>query len=106
MSNVNLTIGGRNFTVACADGEETHVAMLGKVVDDKLTSMGESAGQTEIRMLLYCSLLLADELHDVKNAAQTAADTAPSLPRLDNGTAARLGKIAEKLENLATHLEG
>ena len=29
MSNVTLSIGGRSYTVACAEGEESHVLGLG-----------------------------------------------------------------------------
>ena len=31
MSNVTLTVSGRQFTVACAEGEEAHIRKLGVV---------------------------------------------------------------------------
>jgi cell division protein ZapA len=103
MSNVNLDIGGRSFTVACADGEEAHIAMLGKLIDTKLQTMGGAVGQTETRMLLFAALLLADELHE-KNAG-----TAPASPPAQTATPAidpgKLETIATRLENLATQLE-
>ena len=34
MSNVNLEIGGRQYSVASADGEEEHVALLGRRIDE------------------------------------------------------------------------
>jgi cell division protein ZapA len=97
MSNVNLAIGGRNFTVACAAGEEAHVSGLGEMINAKIVSMGDFSSQSESRMLLFAALLLADEVHDA--AARRAAQAIP------DGTAERLGAIAEKLENLATRLE-
>ena len=33
MSNVTLDIAGRKFTVACAEGEEAHIAMLGQTIN-------------------------------------------------------------------------
>ncbi|MFV4725644.1 cell division protein ZapA, partial [Mycobacterium tuberculosis] len=66
MSNVTLQIGGRSFTVACAPGEEDHIAGLGRMIDAKLHSVGSTAGQSESRILLFAALLLADELHEMR----------------------------------------
>ena len=52
MSNVNLTIGGRSFTLACADGQDGHVENLGRLIDEKAAAAG-AVGQTETRMLLF-----------------------------------------------------
>jgi len=99
MSNVALSIGGRQFTVACAAGEEDHVRELGRAIDSRLSAMGDPRGQNESRMLLFAALLLADELHEAKSAP-----AAP--PPATAGLADRLGAIATRLENLADLLEG
>ncbi|MET0588640.1 MAG: cell division protein ZapA [Novosphingobium sp.] len=101
MSNLNLIIGGRPFTVACADGEEDHVTSLGKMIDAKLATMEPLTGQNEVRMLLFAALLLADELHDVRQKSPGAQAT--SLPP---GMADRLNTIAGQIENIALRLEG
>jgi cell division protein ZapA len=98
MSNVALDIGGRSFTVACAEGEEDHVADLGRMIAAKIATMGDMSSQSESRMLLFAALLLADELHDATKRPATAA--------LPDGSAERLERIAGRLENLATRLEG
>ena len=96
MSNVSLSIGGRSFTVACADGEEAHVAGLGQLIDAKVAAAG-AAGQTESRMLLFASLLLADEVHDLQSRAE-GGSCPPDL-------ADRLARVAGRIENLADLLE-
>ena len=101
MSNVTLSIGGRSYTVACAEGEESHVLGLGAMIHGKLAAMGEMAGQAETRMLLFASLLLADELHDAHKAAPPGANNNPVSPAM----ALRLDQLAERLENLAQRLE-
>lgn len=101
MSNVKLAIGGRQFTVACAEGEEAHVTGLGEMIAAKIDTMGDISSQSETRMLLFAALLLADELHDA-----TSRDAGAAAPGLPSGTAHRLEMIAERLENLATRLEG
>ena len=98
VSNVALSIGGRSFTVACADGEEGHIRGLGATIDSKLTAMGGAAGQSEARMLLFACLLLADELHDAQNGGAPA-------PVVSGVAPAQLDALATRLENLAAHLE-
>lgn len=104
MSNVTLEIGGRSFTVACAQGEEDHVAALGHMIGAKLSEMEGIASQSEARMLLFASLLLADELHELRSSP---AAPAPATP-IDDGLPSRadmLEVVADKLENLAARLE-
>ena len=102
MSNINLNIGGRTLTVACAPGEEDHIAGLGRMIDDKLNTMGGATGQTETRMLLFAALLLADELHDIRTGVTLPAAPAPVA---DPRVAERLETLATALEKCASHLE-
>ncbi|HYD25565.1 MAG TPA: cell division protein ZapA [Croceibacterium sp.] len=97
MSNVTLTIGGKHYTVACAEGEEAHIEMLGRTIDGKLTDMPSLAGQSDARTLLFAALLLADELHEGRGGAALAGD------ELD--TAVALESLAQRLEMLAARLE-
>lgn len=101
MSNVNLQIGGRSFTVACAAGEESHVVGLGRIIDSKLAAMEGGAGQSESRMLLFAALLLADEVHELRQVASKPT-AAPGPAGLEDA----LEGIALRIENLAQRLEG
>lgn len=108
MSNVRLTIGGRQFTVACAEGEEAHVTELGDMIAARIAAMGEISSQSETRMLLFAALLLADDLHEASARlaqAGAAPPPAPPSPPQPNGDGRRLEAIAERLENLAHRLE-
>ena len=97
MSNVTLTIGGRFYTVACAEGEEAHIEALGRTIDGKLHGLPNLSGQSEARTLLFAALLLADELHELRPGGSPAADgqAADALERL----ADTLESLAERLEN-------
>ena len=103
MSNVNLEIGGRQYSVASADGEEEHVALLGRRIDEKLRAMGGAAGQSESRMLLFAALLLADEIHEMtaRGGAPASSDDGPALGKVAEG----IDAAAQRLENLAADLE-
>jgi cell division protein ZapA len=102
MSNVTLTIGGRQYRVACADGQEDHIVRLGAAIDEKLSTMGDNAGPNEARALLFAALLLADEIYELKQ--QPAAPAPP--PDTGPDPAPALEALAERLEKLAASLEG
>ena len=106
MSNVDVSIGGRDFKVACAAGEEDHIRDLGMMIDSKVSGLG-MAGQSEARMLLFASLLLADEVHEAKFRSGFGEVSAPAVaPSDDAELADRLESIAAALEKCAAHLEG
>jgi cell division protein ZapA len=98
MSNVTLTIGGRFYTVACAEGEEAHIEALGRTIDRKLAGMPNLSGQSEARTLLFAALLLADEVHELRSGQAT--------PAADDRAADALESLADRLEALAAELEG
>ena len=104
MSNVTLSIGGRSYTVACAEGEENHVLGLGSMIDRKLSTMGDMSGQAETRTLLFAALLLADELHETNGGKAVAPDAAAA--QMAPATGQRLEELATTLENLVSRLEG
>jgi cell division protein ZapA len=106
MSNVTLSIGGREYAVACAEGEEAHVTGLGQLIDAKLATMGGAAGQAETRSLLFAALLLADELHEARTQLQDLRAQRDSALSSDTELAGWLEQFAGRVENLATRLEG
>ena len=103
MAQMNLEIGGRSFLVTCQDGEEPHLAKLAKMVDEKAREAGDPAGLTESRMLLFTSLLLADELHGAGKAGSKSVPAAPD--PMDEQAIAALEKLAERAETMANSLE-
>lgn len=106
MSNVNLTIGGRTFAVSAAAGEESHIEMLGRMIEDRVRKSG-AATQNETRMLLFAALMLADELHDAheKEAPPAPEPVAAAPAEPSPEVIARVEALAERVEKLARHLE-
>ena len=102
MSNVTLSIGGRDFRVGCRDGQEDQIRKLGEMIDDKVREANVD-NRSPAEMLLFASLLLADEVKDGKG--QTSAETPGSAPSPSIQNDAALDDIAERLESLASRLE-
>jgi cell division protein ZapA len=104
MSNVNLAIGGRTFTVACASGEEAHVAELGRMIDAKVVASGAIA-QNETRMLLFAALMLADEVHETQAALAQSAAARDQATQGNAQLEARVEQITRRIEALADLLD-
>lgn len=106
MTNVTLDIGGRALTIAVASGEEAHVEMLGRMIDERVRRMGTIANQGEARMMLFASLMLADELHELHSrpAPEPVTTTVEPPPEPPPELVARVAGLAERIEKLAQNL--
>ena len=63
MSQVNATIAGRNFRLACEDGQEEHLARLAKEVDTRIIDLRAKFGEIgDTRLTVMAALMVADEL--------------------------------------------
>jgi cell division protein ZapA len=102
MAEVDISIAGRSYRVACRDGEEDNLRSAAQLVDGKSREALAGLGAlSEARQLLFASLLLADQLIEKKNADPSAAP--PALP--DPQVVRRVDALAERLERLAGSLE-
>ena len=98
MAEVELTIAGRGYRVACRNGEEENLRAAGALVDAKSREALSGLGTlSESRQLLFAALLLADQIVDGREV---------DLPTgLDPALVERAERLAERLESLADALE-
>ena len=98
MAEVELTIAGRPYRVACRNGEEENLRAAGALVDAKSREALSGLGTlSESRQLLFAALLLADQIVDGREV------DIPS--EIDPSLVARTEMLAERLESLADALE-
>jgi cell division protein ZapA len=70
MAEVNISINGRQYGIACDDGQEQRVKDLAGYVDARLKEISTAGGATnESHLLVLTSLVMADEMFDLKDAA-------------------------------------
>jgi cell division protein ZapA len=94
---VDLTIAGRPYRVACRTGEEDSLRAAAALVDAKSREALAGLGTlSEARQLLFASLLLADQLVDEQPAQAAVPD--PRLAESAESLAARLEALADALE--------
>lgn len=72
---VDITIGGRKFEVACQDGEEQFLLTAAKLLDDEAGTLVAQIGRMpESRMLLMAGLMLADKTAGLEERLREAEE--------------------------------
>lgn len=101
MAHVEIEVANRKYTVACRDGEETHLQKVAAIVDRKARDATAALGAlSESRQLLFACLLLADEVKERREGVG-----GPVEPETDPAIAEALEMLAERIEDLAGRLE-
>jgi cell division protein ZapA len=111
MPEVQITIGGRTFEVACQDGEEHFLHAAARLLDVEATSLiGQIGRMPEARMLLMAGLMLADKTAGLEDQVRAAEDRARLAERVAADAQARLargggGGVSEGLLALVAEAE-
>ena len=71
MPQVSVTINGRQFRMACEDGEEAHLQQLAADLDQRIGRLRARFGEIgDTRLTVMAALTLADELAETKEKLQ------------------------------------
>jgi cell division protein ZapA len=106
MAQVTVKINGYSYTVGCEDGQEGHLTAMAAQVDSRIESIKALGGNSgEARELVLASLLMADELHDMRIELENARRSAD--PNKTDGEVERtINRLATRAEQIAAGLEG
>src|SRR5436190_12548992 len=67
MPQVDVTINGRQFRMACENGEEARLIRLAQDLDDRITRLRGRFGEIgDTRLTIMAALTLSDELAEMK----------------------------------------
>ena len=103
MANIDVMVAGRSYNIACRDGEEEHLIGLAALVNQRANDAATALGSlSETRQLLFASLLMADDLKEVRAGAGLPD---PVTPPPDPAVADALEHLASRMESLADSLE-
>lgn len=73
MPQVEISVGGRSFEVACQPGEESFLQSAARMLDHEASALSEQIGRMpEARMLLMAGLLLADKTLGLEDRLRAA----------------------------------
>ena len=126
MPEIEITIGGRSFEVACQEGEEQYLLSAAQMLDDEAQVLLSQIGRVpEARMLLMAGLMLADKtagledrlreadakLAELRSELGVLRDLPPppperiEVPVVPERVGEQLAEIAARAEALAQHVE-
>ncbi len=93
MPQVNVTINGRQFRMACEDGEEEHLMQLAADLDTRIARLRTRFGEIgDTRLTVMAALTLADELSETKEKLQRVE---PELATLQDASAVSADRAQE-----------
>ena len=116
MSQVTVTINGRQFRMACEDGQESHLLRLAHDLDQRIERLRGTFGEIgDTRLTVMAALTVADELADTggklrrleEEVAKLQDARAASAERADAtqaAVAAALNSAAERIEQVTKAL--
>jgi cell division protein ZapA len=116
MSQVSVTINGRQFRMACEDGQEDHLIELARGLDTRIIGLRSKFGEIgDTRLTVMAAITVADELaeaglriqqlEDELTALQAARAAASDRGNAEHASlAAALSTAAERIENITKKL--
>lgn len=116
MSQVTVTINGRQYRMACEDGQESHLMRLAQDLDQRIEKLRGSFGEIgDTRLTVMAALTVADELSEtgrklrrleeelaaLQDARVVSADRAKATQA---AVSAALNAAAERIEGITKRL--
>jgi cell division protein ZapA len=116
MSQVNVTINGKLYRIACDDGQEEHLNGLAARLDGAIAQLRQAFGEIgDQRLTVMASIMVMDEASETERrlaAAEAELETlkdsrtaiAQKLAAHDQAIARRVVGVAERIEQMANAL--
>jgi cell division protein ZapA len=111
VSSVTVQIRGKNYTLACDDGQERHLHSLAEELNDRFTAYdtanGKRAPQPESYLWMLTALTLLDELRDThRELKRLRLETMNSSQSFESGKRIEMEQaMAEMLDDIAARIE-
>ena len=104
MAQVDVSVNGQSYRIACEDGQEDRLVDLAAMVDEKVIGLVNQIGRVgSNRLLVMAALIIADELVDLKNEAGSSQELEGNTNQQD--TVRALQEITKRIENIADQVE-
>jgi cell division protein ZapA len=116
MPHVNVTIHGKQYRMACEEGEEQHLVGLAQDFDRRIGELRANFGEIgDSRLVVMAALTIADELSEAKRrlqeieedaaaSQQTRSETADRAQATQAAVAAALNAASERIERVTKSL--
>lgn len=100
MAKADITIRGREYSVACAPGQEARLVALSKQLDLRVVDIAGAVGDIgDDRLLLIAALALLDELDAAKRGhSATVGPGIETAAQAISDAATRIDALAARIE--------
>jgi len=110
MAQVNVTINGRQFRMACEDGQEAHLMDLARELDNRINGLRAKFGEIgDTRLTVMAAITVADELaetgHRVKRLEEELAALQDARVAASDRNKAAQAAVAAALSSAAERIE-
>lgn len=118
MPHVSVTINGRQYRMACDEGQEHHLARLAHELDQRIARLRTSFGEIgDMRLTVMAALLISDELAEMSQRMRRFEEQLASLHearqvatdhsrQTNDAIVAALNAAAERIERVTAALNG
>lgn len=111
MAEVNLNINGKNYGIACDDGQEGRVIEVGQYVDSCAKDISSAgAASNENHLLVLTALVLADQIKELRDNMQHGGQMpaqnvyAGLKPEEERSIVQSIENLAGRIESVASRL--
>lgn len=116
MPQVTVTIAGRQYRMACGDGEEAHIEGLAGQLDGRIGELRQAFGEIgDMRLHVMAALTIADELSEARKGIARLEGEISALKNAVGAGDERMGEVeaqvvaavvsaAERIERIAKSL--
>ncbi|MBL4732654.1 MAG: cell division protein ZapA [Rhizobiaceae bacterium] len=116
MPSVMVTINGKNYRMACDEGQETHLEELAKKLDGYVNHLKGSFGEIgDQRLTVMAGIMVTDELNEMKSKVKSLEADVSALrakrdavlgekDTMESNVSASIIEASKKLEAIAAKL--
>ncbi len=118
MPQITVTINGKNYRMACDEGQESHLEELASSFDERISALRGSFGEIgDQRLTVMAAIMVMDELGEMKKKLRglefdldilrnSRDEVLGTLETSDEELVDEILSAAEKIENVSARLSG
>lgn len=116
MPHVSVTIAGRQYRMACDEGQEDHLVRLAHDIDSRISQLRTAFGEIgDQRLVVMAAITIADELaeargriraleSDIEGQRDARASALERIQESESEVARTIEEVAERIERLVAQL--
>lgn len=106
MAQVIITINGREYPIACENGQEARIMQLAQILEQKAEMLKSFSGKISENMFLaMIGILVADDLFEARKNTPPILQKPVENAVSEQETAARIEALDERIKAVAKLLE-